>query len=198
MALPMSTRSSDNKMTAAQPAQFWLFAWAIFGVLLLLGQATYRLSTIACEALSSGEMTTLQYWICGVWSVANCYLEGYRGFHLRFVPRVVARAVYLSHHPKTTHPLLAPIFAMAFYAANRKGKAAAWGVTGAVLIAIVLVRQLAQPWRGIIDAGVVVGLLAGSASLAYQALAAAGGWGQLGDPALPQGAAAARGAQSAA
>ena len=39
-------------------------------------------------------------------------------------------------------------------------------VVGIVLL-VVTVRQLAQPWRGIIDAGVVVGLGLGLVSLGY-------------------------------
>lgn len=168
-----------------KPPQPWLYLWAIFGVLLLLSQAIARLSQIAWEALTSGQMSTTQWWICIVWTLANCYLEGYRGFHKRFVPRVVARAHTLSQNPGLAHPLAAPFFAMAFFHAARKARAAAWGVTVAVLLAIFVVRQLPQPWRGLIDAGVVAGLLVGTVSLVLCALRAFRGTGLLSDPELP-------------
>jgi hypothetical protein len=41
----------------------------------------------------------------------------------------------------------------------------AWVGTLAIIILVLLVNQLSQPWRGIIDAGVVVGLTWGLASL---------------------------------
>ncbi len=37
----------------------------------------------------------------------------------------------------------------------------------AIVTLVISVRQLAQPWRGIIDAGVVLGLALGVASLLY-------------------------------
>ena len=40
-------------------------------------------------------------------------------------------------------------------------------VTSAIIILVLLVRLLPQPWRGIIDAGVVLGLLLGIASIVY-------------------------------
>lgn len=172
-AIPVSTR----------PA---LFLWASGGVVLLIGQALYRLSTIAYEALSSGTMTQTQWVICIVWSLSNCYMEGYKGFHTKFVPRVVARAHHLAHNPFQPAVLLAPLFSMAFFHSARRGKAAAWGVTFAVLLAIFAVRQLPQPWRGIIDAGVVAGLGVGILSLIAAILSRLAGKRPTGDPQLPE------------
>ncbi len=41
----------------------------------------------------------------------------------------------------------------------------AWVGTSGIIILVLLVNQLDQPWRGIIDAGVVVGLTWGVISL---------------------------------
>ncbi len=175
----------DQENRAGKPARPWLYVWAIVGVLLLLSQAIFRLSQIAWEAMQSGIMSREQWILCAAWALANCYLEGYRGFHLRFVPRVVARAHALSQQPHLSHPLLAPLFSMAFFHAARKAKGAAWGVTIAVLLAIFLVRKLPQPWRGIIDAGVVAGLVVGTLSLLFVAFRALRGTALLSDPELP-------------
>jgi thiamine transporter ThiT len=54
---------------------------------------------------------------------------------------------------------------MGFFYASRRRKITSFSVTSAIIVLIVLVRLLSQPWRGIIDAGVVVGLLWGVISL---------------------------------
>ena len=130
-------------------------------------------------------MTKDQWTVSILWTLANCYLEGYRGFHRRFVPRVVARAHKLSREPSLTHPVLAPLFAMAFFLAARKARLSAWGVTIAVLLAIFVVRKVPQPWRGVIDMGVVAGLVVGAVSLIVSAFFAYRGTALLSDPELP-------------
>lgn len=171
--------------TASETRGNGLFIWAIAGVVLLLSQAMFRLSQIAWEAISSGTMSQSQIAICIAWSLSNIYLEGYRGFHKRFVPRVIARAHYLATQPRPHTVLFAPLFAMAFFHSNRRAKGAAWGVTIAVMLAIVLVRTLAQPWRGIIDAGVVTGLGFGTLSLLIGASARLLGKDPTNSPDLP-------------
>lgn len=54
--------------------------------------------------------------------------------------------------------LLAPLFCMGFFGATRRVLIAAWVVLIMVAGLVALVRALDQPWRGIVDAGVVVGL----------------------------------------
>lgn len=161
-----------------------LYLWAILGVTALLVQAIARLSSITWEALSSGEMTSFQYSVCAVWSLLNAYMEGYRGFQKKFVPRVLARAHHLALHPEPLPAALAPLYAMAFFRAAPRAKAAAWGITCLVLLAITLVRSIAQPWRGIIDAGVVVGLTWGVIALLVGAGARLSGRTPVGDPEL--------------
>jgi hypothetical protein len=136
-------------------------------VLLLLGQALYRLLPLALEPLLDGSMSALQWALYLGWVVFNAYAEGYRGFQRSFSPRVVARAIHLAHHPRPSHVLLAPLFCMALFHAKRKNLILAWGLTSAIVVVIVAVRQLPQPWRGIVDGGVVVGLVWGALSLAW-------------------------------
>lgn len=163
-----------------------LYLWAILGIALLLTQAIVRLGTITWQAVSSGEMTATQYSVLFVWSLMNAYMEGYRGFQKKFVPRVLARAHHLALHPEPLSAALAPLYAMAFFRAAPRAKMAAWAVSGLVIIAITLVRSIAQPWRGIIDAGVVVGLTWGLLALVTGAVARLSGRTPGGDPELPQ------------
>ncbi|QBG49265.1 hypothetical protein EGM51_07160 [Verrucomicrobia bacterium S94] len=86
------------------------------------------------------------------------YAEGYKGFHLKFSPRVAARALYLKNNPTPIRILFAPLFCMGFFYATKKRKIVAYSVTTMVIVLILSVRFLPQPWRGIVDAGVLFGL----------------------------------------
>ena len=138
--------------------------WGLTGILLLLGSAVYRLSSVAIAALSSDFLW--YHWVSLSLSVLFMgYAEGYRAFQQGFSPRVAARAKYLKNHPHILHALFGPFFCMAFFYAPLKRKITSVSVTAGVIVLIVLVRLLPQPWRGIIDLGVVVGLAWGFVSL---------------------------------
>jgi len=185
------------------PATRWratelsIVAWGVGGVLLLLGQAIWRLTPIALDAIHGG-LTAGQIALCGAWIVVNGYAEGYRAFQLRFSPRVVARAVHLARHPRPLHVALAPLFCMSFFHATPRGRAVAWGVTLGVVGAVVLIRYLPQPWRGILDAGVVVALAWGALTLVAQTLRALQGHAPRVDAQLPEAIATVRDAAAAA
>lgn len=139
--------------------------WGVGGVLLLLGQAIVKLTPLALAPVLDGSMSSFQWFLYGAWTIFNGYAEGYRGFQKSFSPRVVARAMHLARHPKPLHVLLAPLFCMAMFHAKRRNLIVAWCLLAGIALLIALVGMLAQPWRGIIDAGVVVGLLWGSLSI---------------------------------
>lgn len=138
--------------------------WGLAGVFLLIGSAVYRLTPLAIEAFSYD-------WSWYHWSgfaliiFFMAYAEGYRAFQQGFSPRVAARARYLRAHPGVLHVILAPLFCMAYFHAPRRRQITSISVTAGIIILVVLVRLLQQPWRGIIDGGVVVGLAWGLVSL---------------------------------
>lgn len=139
--------------------------WGILGILMLLGQALYRLSPLAIEPVANGMMNGF-HWACYIgWSLANAYMEGYRGFQLAFSPMVVRRAFALGRNPTPLRAILAPFYCMALFAAPRARIIVSWFIIVAVVILILLIRQLSQPWRGIVDIGVVIGLGWGALSI---------------------------------
>jgi hypothetical protein len=159
--------------------------WGILGVFVILGRAIAKVGVIALEA-SRGEPFTLAQTAFAVgWVGFMAYSEGYRGFQLRFAPRVVARAAALAREPTLLRSLLAPLFVIGYFAGTRRRLITAWGVTLAIVGVVVVVRDLAQPWRGIVDGGVVVGLGWGTAALAWFSLQALLGRIPLVDPQLP-------------
>lgn len=139
--------------------------WALLGVCALVGQAILRLAPRAAEALVDERTTSFQLGVTVAWVCSNAYLEGYRGFQKRFVPRVVARAAYLESHPTWLRQLFAPGFVMGYFDARPRVLATAWGLTALIVLAVTIVSRIAQPYRGMIDAGVVVGLVWGLAAL---------------------------------
>jgi hypothetical protein len=151
------------------PARLDLLGWsgAIWGlavVSLLLASAIRRLTPIALDAFS-GEFLP-RHWVCLALSVGSmAYYEGYRAFQKAFSPRVAARARYLKERPGLGRALLAPFFCMAFFHAPRRRIITSVSVTAGIILLVLLVRRLSQPWRGIVDAGVVVGLAWGLISL---------------------------------
>jgi len=138
--------------------------WGLTGVLLLLGSAVYRLTPIAIDAFSYAF--TWYHWTTLLLILFfMAYAEGYRGFQKGFSPRVAARALHMKNYPHLLHSLLGPLFCMGFFHASRRRKITSFSVTSGIIVLIILVRFLTQPWRGIIDAGVVVGLAWGLVSL---------------------------------
>jgi hypothetical protein len=147
--------------------------WGLAGVVALLGHAIYRLMPYALElierTLQPIELAALIGWLA-----FNAYAEGYRAFHRMFSPRVVARARTLAA-AAWPYKLLAPIYCMGLVHATRKRLIVSWTVTLAIVGIVIVVRELAQPWRGIIDAGVVVGLAIGVVSIGYHSVRALAG-----------------------
>jgi hypothetical protein len=139
--------------------------WGVVGVLAILIRAIWKLTPIALEPVFDGSMSSFQWFIYGAWTLINAYAEGYRGFQKAFSPRVVARAVYLGHNPKPLHVVFAPVFCMAMFHATRKRLIVAWVLLLGIVGLVIIVRMLPQPWRGIVDAGVVLGLIWGSISI---------------------------------
>jgi len=138
--------------------------WGLAGVSLLLGSAIYRLSLLVIEGFSYHFLW--YHWVMLVLVVLfMAYFEGYRAFQKGFSPRVAARARYLRDHPHTPYILAAPLFCMGYFHASGRRRVTSISVTAGIVVLVLLVRLLQQPWRGIIDLGVVVGLAWGLVSL---------------------------------
>lgn len=142
------------------------FIWGVGGIVLLLTFAIVRLGGVA---LAAGEYP-LAVWQLGLalgWLLYMVWAEGYKGFHLAFAPRVVVRAEYLSRHPRPWHVVLAPLYCMGYIHATTRRRLLSMALTSMILCFVFLVRMLPQPWRGLVDAGVVAGLMVGVASILY-------------------------------
>ena len=155
-------------LSEGSASRFWatvIAAWGVAGTLALLGQALWRLTPLALEPLGT-DLPAWQAAIYAGWVVFNAYAEGYRGFQRSFSPRVVARAMHLGRHPRPLHVLLAPAFCMSLFHATRRSRIVSWCILVGVVGLVMLMHHVSQPWRGIIDGGVVVGLVWGALAIA--------------------------------
>jgi hypothetical protein len=164
--------------------QIAVFLWAVLGVITLLVEAIVRLLPRALEPIRDGTLDlwgTLAY-VAAV--VGLAYSEGYRGFQQRFSPRVIVRSSVLAERGGWL-VAVAPLMAMGLVHANRRRLIGSWGLLLGIAALIVLVSRLEQPWRGAIDAGVVVGLSWGTVATLVLMVQALRGRIPAVDPDLP-------------
>jgi len=137
--------------------------WGFLGVNALIGYAIFRLTPRAWEALQS-DLSLFQWIVVALWLGFMLVAEGYRGFQKKFSPRTAARVRYLSSHPTWQRVLLAPPFCMGYFHADRKTRIVSISLTLGIICLVILVSFAPHPWRGIIDVGVVAGLVWGLAT----------------------------------
>ncbi|MFN3197260.1 MAG: hypothetical protein ACE366_02410 [Bradymonadia bacterium] len=183
------TEAPEDRTTQVSLLGRFASLWGVLGALSLLGSAIWRLTPIALEPFTVGPALTGFQWVLYVgFIVFNAHAEGYRGFQKGYSPRVVARSLYLAEHPKPLHVLLAPAFCMGLFYATKKRMIVGWVLITVIVGVIAAVRQLDQPWRAIIDGGVVVGLAWGAIAVVVFYVRGLMGRPPLRDPELPEGA----------
>ena len=154
----MSLNSMVPLLVSATVREKLITTWGVGWVVWLLGHAIVRLTPIAAEPWLDGSLTAAQKTLFIGWLGFNGYAEGYKAFQKKFAPRVISRAVHLGQHPTPFRLLLALPFCMSLFYAQRRQRIVSWTFIVVLIAVIVAVRALPQPWRGIIDGGVVLGL----------------------------------------
>ncbi|MDT8398700.1 MAG: hypothetical protein RQ899_08805 [Pseudomonadales bacterium] len=145
------------------------YYWGITGVVAILILAIVRVGAKVVE-MSAYPLNLLHWIVLVSFTLYMAFAEGYRGFHCNFAPRVVVRGDYLSKHPSPLLLVLAPLVCFGYIHATARRKIISFSVTAAIVVLVLLVGMMPQPWRGIVDAGVVVGLLIGVGSVLYFAI----------------------------
>lgn len=139
--------------------------WGVAGILLLLGWAVLRLSPYTVEAIQSGLSTT-QWLVLIIWSVFMLISEGHQGIGKGLAPRVAERALHVRQKGDWLEVILAPLYCFGYFRASKKRLIISYAAITLIICAVVIVHQFAQPWRGIVDAGVVLGLVYGGIAVA--------------------------------
>lgn len=154
--------SASEKYTLGVAAAWWGF----IGVLALLGKAVIGLGLMSMQAFSF-EFTPLHWSVLTANIIFMAYSEGYMGFQQKFSPRMAARVKYLTRSERPAELILAPLFCMAFFNAPRNRLITSYLILMMIICLVLTFRLLPQPWRGILDAGVVVGLFWGCVSIVW-------------------------------
>lgn len=164
---PVTARPSLN---LSPPGAFAL-AWGVGGFVLLLGFALWRLTPLALESFDHAwGWPHVTVFILNL--AAMAWFEGYRGFQKAYSPRFAARCRQWAETASWPQALIAPLVCMGFLCAPRRRVLATWLLTAGIVGVVLIYRQLPQPWRGILDAGVVLGLAWGlAATLVHVVLA---------------------------
>ena len=133
--------------------------WGVGGALAILGYAVSKMVRATLEAFSSEfELTFWHYVVMVLWTFFMAYSEGYKGFQKGYSPRVASRAVYLRDKCTVLRLALAPFFCLGFFHAPRKRKITVVILAIGISLIVILCKMIPQPWRGVLDFGVIVGL----------------------------------------
>lgn len=143
--------------------------WGVLGVVLMLSEALLRLTRLAWEGVVE-QFAPLPFEIAVVWCLVNAYAEGYRGFQKRFVPQALDRAFSIDSS-SVVEVVLAPLKVLGLWRTDAKAMRRAWIMVLGISALVFAVKQLPQPWRGVIDAGVVVGLGWGTVAMVVMLVA---------------------------
>lgn len=163
------------------------FVWGAIGVICLLMFSAFRLSVVALEFFNYPAQ--VWHWVVILcWVVFMAYSEGYKGFQQAFSPRVASRLLWLKQNPKFWLVIVAPLFAMGFIYASKKRAIISYTILLMVIVFVLIAVNLPQPWRPMLDAGVVVGLLWGTVATWWKILVALRSDSSQVDPDLPQSA----------
>jgi hypothetical protein len=154
---------------AVSPRGILLGAWALGLVLLTFVEAIYRLGLRAFETIAAG-LSAPEWAVLMVVVVAFTWGEGYRALHRRFGPRLVARAFEGAERARGPLAILAlPLRALTLIGEDRRAVARAWLGVALIVAAVLVVRAMPSPWRGIVDAGVSAALCFGFVSILLEA-----------------------------
>jgi hypothetical protein len=144
-------------------------AWGVIGISVLLLGGVFSMGPYALQ-LSWTELTGLERFALLAYLAFMVGGKGYMGFHRGFSPRAAARAHAIAREPRPLRVLLAPLYGMSLIQAPVSRLLRSWGLMLVIAAIVPLVRALPQPWRGIVDAGVVAGLSVGLLSFWWFAL----------------------------
>lgn len=138
--------------------------WAVAGVAGLFAWAAYRLGARGLETLRSGlgafEWTAAVFLV-----VAFVYGEGLVALDRRWVPKLFERARRLRGERRLLPRLLAPLYGLSLLGSDRVEVVRGWVGTLAIVAAVLAVRALPEPWRGIVDFSVAAALAWGLSAI---------------------------------
>ena len=123
----------------------------------MFASSIYRLGTRGVVTIQAG-LGWGEWSMLVLLTVAFVYGEGFRVLDRRWVPSVVERALLVRDDPRLLVRLLAPLYGLSLVGARRDDLIRGWLLATAILSAVLIVRALPDPWRGIVDFAVAAAL----------------------------------------
>jgi hypothetical protein len=146
---------------AAVPERPALIPLVILDLLLL--DPVARLGLRGVRGLSEG-LTGAQWALAAVVFAAFVYGEGWLALHQKFSVHVIARLVALKRE-RLLLKVLGVLYAASLVGDQPRTMLKAWLGVAAIGAAVVLVKQLPQPYRSMVDISVAAALLLGIVSI---------------------------------
>jgi hypothetical protein len=137
------------------------------GVAGLFTSAVLRLGGRGVATITDG-LAPAHWAVLVALTAVMVYGEGIKALQRRWVPRLIERARALRTE-RFWLQLLAPLYGLSLIGAPPARLARAWLGTSAIVTAVIVVRGLPEPWRGIIDFAVASALAWGLISLLVRA-----------------------------
>lgn len=131
--------------------------WMVVGVAAVLSWAVYRLGGRGLTTIRGG-LAGLEWSALIALTAAFVYGEGFRTLDRRWVPELVTRALRLREERNVLFFVLAPLYGLRLVGSDRAELLRGWIGTGAIVVAVVVVRSFPEPWRGIVDFAVASAL----------------------------------------
>lgn len=148
-------------MATERPERPLVAVWGLTGVAAILGWAAFRLGRRGVDVVLAG-LSPLE-WVALLALVAVfVYGEGVRALQRGWLPRVADRAARLARDGSWALRAVAPLHAFGLVGTPRRVAARAWLGVAAVVVAVLVVRALPEPWRGIVDLAVALALAWGA------------------------------------
>lgn len=144
-------------------------AWALIGLSFVFLNAIVRLGARALDTLAGG-LTPGQWAVLVLLTLMFVYTEGIRGIQARFAPRVAVRLHELLRRRRLLWDVLAPLYLLSLVGAPPRTLLRAWAGVTAIIVAVMIVRTFAEPWRGITDFAVVTALGWGLVAIIVRAI----------------------------
>lgn len=153
---------------AHDPAVKYTPWWAVGGIVITFATAIFRLGERGYATIRAG-LGPAEWLALLFLTIALVYGEGIRALSRRWVPFVIDRAAALRTEPRLFHRLVGPLYAMGLVGAPRRTALRAWAGVFAIAAAVLIVRALPEPWRGMIDFAVAAALVCGLLAILVQA-----------------------------
>lgn len=132
-------------------------AWAVMGVSALFATATYRLGTRGVAVIRDG-LGGWEWMALAALTLVFVYGEGFLALDKKWVPGLMRRARELREERSLVLRVLAPLYGLSLIGAPPAKLLPSWLGSLAIIGAVLAIRILPDPWRGIVDFAVASAL----------------------------------------